>query len=98
MKPRRLHRATTLSIVTTSLLVEDCSMVIACGWYSSVAWRAWGRHPGRTALAPHGVSCTYKETALDISRHMCLHTLCSLADKMAEGTVLRPKVTSKLRA
>ena len=34
---------------------------------------------------------TNKRTALDISCHLCLHTLCSLADKTAEGTVLRLK-------
>jgi hypothetical protein len=43
----------------------------------------WG--PGR------GDGRNDKETALDISAHMCLHTLCSLADKLAEGTVLRLK-------
>ena len=94
MNPRRLHSATILSIVTTSRLGGACSVILA-----GIVLEAPPRRfevPGMAVVARMAVPsvcwrAAHKETALDISRLLCLHTLCSLADKTAEGTVLRPK-------
>ena len=71
-----------------------------------VQMRAAGGSCGRLSRARLGLLATcsrgrrgslarHKETALDISLNMCLHTLCSLADNRAGRTVLRLKGDDK---
>src|SRR5580693_10456315 len=101
MKPRRLHSATILSIVTTSAVVGASSvtrswMVLEApsrglevsdglGFASTdglgIRLDPYGPAGGLTARRE--AEGDDKETALDISAHMCLHTLCSLADRTA---------------
>ena len=110
MKPRRLQSATILSIVTTSVVCGGCSG-IELGCYSRRPDEGLRRLVGSGAVPRGGArllagavyasrGCRsfrqgHKETTLDISHKMCLHTLCSLADNRTEGTVFRPKGDDK---